>query len=89
MLCLIHYLLFIYWLILFARILLSFFAMMRPVPSYGPGRRIIDVINRLTDPVLKPVQGLLPPIRAGGMGLDLSPIIVFIVIGILLNAIHC
>jgi YggT family protein len=88
-LCLIHYLLLIYWLILIARIVVSWVQMMRPMPSYGTGRRIIDVINRLTDPVLKPVQGLLPPIRMGGMGLDLSPIIVFIVIGILLNAIHC
>jgi YggT family protein len=43
----------------------------------------VDVLHRITEPIFRPVRGLLPPIRMGIMGLDLSPIIVFIVLGIL------
>jgi YggT family protein len=45
----------------------------------------MDVVFALSEPVLRPLRGLLPPIRMGGVGLDLSPIIVFIVIGVLTN----
>ena len=37
-----------------------------------------SVLYRLTEPVLGPVRRLLPPVRAGGIGIDLSFIIVFI-----------
>ena len=38
---------------------------------------INSVLYRLTEPVLGPVRRLLPPVRAGGFGIDLSFIIVF------------
>jgi YggT family protein len=41
------------------------------------------VIFDLTEPVLRLVRGLLPPIRMGTMGLDLSPIVVFIALGLI------
>jgi YggT family protein len=83
--CLIHYLLVIYEIILFARVLTSWF----PRPISGVGRTVIDVLYALTEPVLRPLRGLLPAIRAGSMGFDLSPIILFIVLGILTRGIHC
>jgi len=46
-------------------------------------------VYALTEPVLRPLQGLLPPVRMGPAAMDFSPIIVFIVLGILLNATHC
>jgi YggT family protein len=64
----------IYWVILFARIILSWF----PPPMSGIGRTLWDIVHDLTEPVLGLVRGLLPPVRMGAMGLDLSPIIVFI-----------
>ncbi|HXY72445.1 MAG TPA: YggT family protein [Actinomycetota bacterium] len=73
----------LYWLILFIRILLSWF----PPPGSGPLRTGYNLIYDLTEPVLRPVRGLLPPIRAGSMGLDLSPILVFIVIFVLQAAV--
>jgi YggT family protein len=69
----------VYWLILFVRIILSWF----PPPVGGIGRTLYDVIFDLTEPVLGLVRGLLPPIRMGTMGLDLSPIIVFIALGLI------
>jgi YggT family protein len=68
----------IYWVILIVRIFSSWF----PIPPSGPVRRIMDVVYDLTEPVLRPVRGLLPPIRMSAMALDLSPIIVFIVLGL-------
>lgn len=75
----------IYWVILFARILTSWF----PPPRSGIGRTLWDLIHDLTEPVLRLVRGLLPPVRMGAMGLDLSPIIVFIALGVIQAALGC
>lgn len=75
--------LFVYWLILLAKILLSWI----PPSSSGSFRMVQGVLDDLTEPVLRPVRGLLPPFRMGMMALDLSPILVFVVIVILRSAI--
>lgn len=75
----------VYWFVLFARIILSWF----PAPTGGIGRGLVELIHDLTEPVLKFVRGLLPPVRMGAMGLDLSPILVFVAIGVLQAAIGC
>ncbi|HZT65778.1 MAG TPA: YggT family protein [Acidimicrobiales bacterium] len=67
-----HLLLQLYVLIIFARIILSYF----PI---APGSALVPVVNFLrtvTEPVLGPVRRALPPVSLGGMGLDLSPIVV-------------
>jgi YggT family protein len=43
----------------------------------------------LTEPVLGPLRRALPMLRIGTMGLDLSPIIVFFGIQILLGVLGC
>jgi YggT family protein len=75
----------IYWVILFARIIMSWF---RP-PMSGIGRVVWDIVHDLTEPVLRLVRGLLPPVRMGAMGLDLSPILVFVALGVLQAALGC
>jgi YggT family protein len=75
----------IYWIILFARIILSWF----PPPRSGPLRAIVGILYDLTDPVMRPLRNLIPPIRAGMMAIDLSPIIIFILIGIFRAALGC
>jgi YggT family protein len=75
----------LYWFVLFVRILMSWF----PAPRSGAGRGFFEIIHDLTEPVLKLVRGLLPPIRMGAMGMDLSPIIVFVAIGVLQAALGC
>lgn len=42
-------------------------------------RQIVEVLQKLTDPVMKPIQKAIPPIA----GIDLSPIIVIIGIQII------
>jgi YggT family protein len=75
----------IYWVILFARIIMSWF---RP-PLGGPARTLWDLVHELTEPVLGLVRGLLPPVRMGAVGLDLSPIIVFVALGAIQSALGC
>jgi YggT family protein len=75
----------IYWFVLFVRIIFSW---IRP-PMQGLGRTIFEIVHDLTEPVLGLVRGLLPPIRTGTMGFDLSPILVFIALGVLQAALGC
>ena len=69
---------------LLGRIVLSWF----PPSGPGPLESIRQVLFRITEPVLGPIRRLLPPVRMGGMGLDLSPMIVFLVLQILISALR-
>jgi YggT family protein len=75
----------LYFIALIARILLSWF----PISPESPFATIFSFLYTITEPVLGPIRRLLPPIGMGGMGLDLSPIIVFIGLRILLTSIGC
>ena len=74
-----------YWFVLFASVILSWVALVRPLPHSGPGRTVIDAIFAVTTPVFRLVRGILPPIQTRSMALDLSPIIVFIVLSIVMG----
>ena len=78
---LIYYAAELFLLCLLGRIVLSWFP-----PSRGGALETIRlVLDRITEPVLGPIRRLLPPVRVGGMGLDLSPLIVFLGLQILIN----
>lgn len=53
-------------------------------PSHPTTRKIMTVLAKLTEPVLRPIQRVIPPIG----GIDLSPIIVIFAIMILKNMIY-
>lgn len=70
----------LYLILIFARIILSWF------PIGDPGSfmaQLQELLYRITEPVLGPVRGVMPTVGVGGMGLDLSPIVVIIGITIL------
>lgn len=48
-------------------------------------RPAFNFVYDVSDPFLRIWRGMLPPLRLGGMGLDLSPIIGFIALRILAN----
>ncbi len=83
--CVLRYLLIVYEIIFLIRVFSSWFR----VPPSGPVRTVLGFTHTVTEPVLRPLRNLLPPIRTGAIAFDLSPIIVFIVLGILIGAIHC
>lgn len=73
----------VYFFVLFARIILSWF----PVQPGSGLASVHRVLYDITEPVLAPVRGLIPPIGGAGMAFDLSPIIVFVGLSILRAAI--
>jgi YggT family protein len=80
----------IYTIILFVRVLVSWAYLfgLRP-PISGPLRTMLDLLEDVTEPVLRPLRALIPPIRAGGVGLDLSIIIAFVILAVLRTALNC
>jgi YggT family protein len=72
-----------YFLILIGRVVLSWF----PISPGSGMASVFSIVYAITEPVLGPIRKVLPPIGMGGMGLDLSPIIVFMLVIILQNAV--
>jgi YggT family protein len=75
----------LYFFALFARIILSWF----PLQPDGAGAQAFSILYTVTEPVLGPVRRAIPPVRLGGMGLDVSVIIVVFGLQILLRLIGC
>jgi YggT family protein len=80
----------IYTIVLFVRVIVSwaFLFGFRP-PLSGPVRKVLDLLDDVTDPVLRPLRALIPPVRAGGMGIDLSIIVAFVILAVLRTALNC
>ncbi len=57
-----------YLIVLLGRILLSWF----PIESGSVMASLYGFVYTVTEPVLGPLRRLIPPVRVGGMGLDLS-----------------
>lgn len=73
----------LYYVILLVRIILSW------VPSLPePVQPVARAVRAVTDPVLAPLRGLIPPVRIGAGALDLSPLILFFGI-IILRGLIC
>ncbi len=64
-----------YQLILLARVLMSW------IPNIDPSNPIARFLYRATEPVLAPIRGALPNMG----GLDLSPLVVFLGISVLIT----
>ena len=80
----------LYTFILLVRVIVSWAYLFGFRPPYtGPVRKLLDLLEDVTEPVLKPLRALIPPVRAGGMGLDLSMIVAFVILFVLRQAFHC
>ena len=44
-------------------------------PSSEVMQRLHDAVHNIVNPIMMPIRERLPPLRLGGMALDLSPII--------------
>jgi YggT family protein len=65
----------IFVVVLIVRALLSWFPV-RPGSALIPVQRALAAV---TEPVLRPIRRILPPVRAGGMAIDLSILVVILV----------
>jgi YggT family protein len=69
----------IYLILIFVRIVLSWF----PIDPDGALATVHGLLHLLTEPVLGPLRRVLPAVRLGAVALDLSPFVVIIVARIL------
>ena len=73
----VHALFLVYIVLIFIRVLLSWIPR---IPYHPVLRAVLDFIHQTTDPYLNIFRRILPPIGAGGMALDISPIVAVIVL---------
>jgi YggT family protein len=69
----------IYVVVLIARALMSWFPVHPGTALYS----VVRVLDTLTEPVLRPIRRILPPMRAGGMAIDLSIIVAVIALEVI------
>ncbi|MGW0036052.1 YggT family protein [Gordonia sp. NPDC003376] len=85
----IYYVLFVYWLLLLARLVVelvrTFARDWRPT---GIVVVIIEIVFTLSDPPIKLLRRILPPIPLGPVRLDLSLMIVMIVVIIAMQVVN-
>lgn len=73
---------------LVAWVILSYVVNFGRLPWGHPIRKVYDAMTSVINPILMPIRRMLPPVRLGGMGLDLSPMVLFFAI-IVINNIIC
>jgi YggT family protein len=73
----------VYWIVVVARIIMEWI----PVSYDHPLARLRSVLRSITEPILGPLRRVLPPVRLGGVGLDLSPSVLLITLSLLAEAI--
>lgn len=87
MLSLIGLVLWLFLLVLLAYSILSWVTVSGRLAYDSPVVKIQRVLASICEPVLRPVRRLIPPVQVGGVGLDLSVLIVFLVISVLTSTV--
>ena len=70
----------LYLIVIFVRVILSWF----PISPDSPIASIYRFVYAITEPVLGPIRRVMPGVGFGGMGLEFSPIIVLLVLQLFL-----
>ena len=70
--------------LLVVRAVLDWSVVLAGPSAYGSVRaRLTTAVHAVTEPILAPVRRVLPPLRLGGMAIDLAFIVVFLAIVII------
>ena len=79
----VYYVLFAFLLLLVARLVMEYvFLFARSYEPKGPVVVVLEVIYSITDPPLKFLRRFIPPLRLGGVSLDLSFLVLFVIVTI-------
>ncbi|MDV6013466.1 YggT family protein [Haloechinothrix sp. LS1_15] len=82
----VYYVLFVYWLFLLARVVVELVrAFSREWRPAGGVAVTLETIYTVTDPPVKALRRLIPPVRIGNVGLDLSIMVLLLVVFILMQ----
>jgi YggT family protein len=80
------WLLLAFFLMLVARFVLSLIVMFAPQwHPKGPLLLLFELIYSVTDPFLRPLRRILPPIGAGGIRVDLSMLMLFVLVSLAMS----
>jgi YggT family protein len=80
------YVLLAFFLALVARFVLSLIVMFAPQwHPKGPLLLLFELIYSVTDPFLRPLRRILPPIGAGGIRVDLSMLMLFVLVSLAMS----
>jgi YggT family protein len=77
------YLLSVYLVILFIWVVSSWVAALGRGQVGALGRQANRLVSPLVDPLVRPLRNILPPVRTGSMGFDLSPMLLFVIVIVL------
>jgi len=78
--------LWLYWLVLIGRLVFDFVQIFaRSWEPRGPLLLLAEAIYTLTDPPLRLLRKVIPPLRLGGVQFDLAFLVLIIVVQILIN----
>ena len=73
--------LFVFWLLLLIRVIAEWVFMFRGNSrASGPVATLLEITYTVTDPPIKALRRVIPPLRLGRVQLDLCVIVLFIVI---------
>lgn len=84
-----YYVLFAFLLLLVARLVMEYvFLFARSYEPKGAVVVVLEVIYSITDPPLKFLRRFIPPLRLGGVSLDLSFLVLFVIVTIGLSLVQ-
>lgn len=80
--------LWVFLLLLIVRLVMDYVMMFaRSYEPRGLSLVLLEVTYSVTDPPLKALRRVIPPLRIGGIALDLSFLVLFIAVQILINVV--
>ncbi|AKT51644.1 YggT family protein [Arsenicicoccus sp. oral taxon 190] len=80
--------LWLYWLVLMARLVLSYVVMLaRDWRPRGVVLLLVEGVYTLTDPPIKALRRVIPPLRIGGVALDLAFMALLVIVLVLMQII--
>ena len=81
----IHYILWFFIALLFVRFVVDWIQVFaRSWTPHGPVLVVLEAVYTATDPPIRAIRRILPPLRLGGMALDLSFLVVILICYVLL-----
>ena len=79
-----YYVLTVFLVLLFLRLIFEYvFLLARSFRPSGVVAMLLELVYTVTDPPLKLLRRVLPPLRIGGVSLDLAFLVLFILVSIL------
>ena len=81
-----YYGLLIFWLLLLFRLIMEYvFMFARSFRPSGVLAAVLEVCYSVTDPPLRVLRRIIPPLRLGNISLDLGFLVLFLIVGILMG----